>query len=445
MQSSLAKPLVLPCGVTLNNRILKSAMTEGLADANDNATERHNRLYKAWSQGGAGVLVTGNVMVDRRFLERPGNVVIDGNGGLQQLRDWAAAGSIGGNQLWMQISHPGRQCSRAVSAHPLAPSEVQLHLFGYFGKPRAMTTADIHAAIADYARVATTARETGFTGVQIHAAHGYLISQFLSPVVNRRTDEWGGSLENRARFLLQVVDAVRKAVGSDFPVAVKLNSADFQKGAFTLEESCQVAKWLEDKGIDLLEISGGTYEQLRLAGATGDAATADEPKRTSTLKREAYFLDYAQQIRAAVGLPLAVTGGFRDRLGMQQAVADGELDVIGLGRPLCTDPDISAKLIHGSVDKTACHEDTLRLGKGWWGPNSSNATMKTLNAQAATAWYYRQLIQIAAGKPLRPELSTLRALLEHFSDETRIAIRRKRSMHRQGFVRQRVSASEPLD
>ena len=260
MPIDLHDPLELPCGVRLPNRFLKSAMTEGLADARDRATGRLATLYRRWSQGGCGTLVTGNVMIDRRFLERPGNVVIEDRRGLEPLKRWAAAGTAAGNQLWMQISHPGRQCSKMSARRPMAPSEVQLHLFGNFGRPVAMTEGDIQEALDRFARTTGIAREAGFTGVQLHAAHGYLISEFLSPRLNRRSDAWGGGLAARARFLLEAVARTRRAVGDDFPLAVKLNSADFQKGGFSFDESIQVARWLEESGVDLIEISGGTYE-----------------------------------------------------------------------------------------------------------------------------------------------------------------------------------------
>jgi 2,4-dienoyl-CoA reductase-like NADH-dependent reductase (Old Yellow Enzyme family) len=423
--SPLDQKLRLPCGATLANRIGKSAMTEGLADADDRACERHVRLYRHWSRGGAGLLITGNVMIDRRYLERPGNVVIDHNGGTEQLRAWARAGTEAGNHLWMQINHPGRQCTRMSSARPLAPSAVQLRLLGMFARPRPMSAADIEDAVGRYARVAATAREAGFTGVQIHGAHGYLISQFLSPVTNRRDDEWGGPLENRARLLLDVVRAVRARVGADFPVAVKLNSADFQKGGFTLEECAQVATWLGEAGIDLLEISGGTYEQPTLLGHTGEAATAAEPRRASTRRREAYFLDYAQVIRAAANVPLMVTGGFRSRGAMEAAVSGAETDVVGLARPMCVDAELPARLIAGSVDRAESWEQHLRLGPGrLFGPNSPLAMFKSLNVQGEVAWFYRQLLALADGRSPDTRLSLARALTRHFRTEVAVARRR---------------------
>jgi len=418
----LGTPLRLSCGVTLPNRILKSAMTEGLADAADRPTESHNTLYRRWSQGGAGTLLTGNVMVDHRYLERPGNVVVDGDGALAELTAWAAAGTSAKNQLWMQISHPGRQCSRITTNQPVAPSAVQLRLGGFFGKPRALTGDEIVEIIGRYARAAGVAKRAGFTGVQVHGAHGYLCNQFLSAITNLRTDEWGGSLENRARFLREAVRAVRRAVGLDFPVAVKLNSSDFQKGAFTLEDSCRVAAWLVEDGIDLLEISGGTYENARLLGA-GRGEEAE--KAESTKKREAYFLEYAASIRSAARVPLAVTGGFRTRSAMLAALCGGEVDVIGIARPLCTEPDIAARLIAGSVETARADETRAWLGRGFFGPASASSTLRGLNAQAQTAWFYKQIIHLAGGSAPELELTGRSALAQHFRREYAVARARK--------------------
>ncbi len=425
MNGILGKPLRLPCGVVLPNRVAKAAMTEGLADSEDRATDAHATLYRRWSQGGAGLLVTGNVMVDRRFLERPGNVVIDGNGGMEALRAWARAGTEAGNQLWMQISHPGRQSSRMSTRQPVSPSAVQLRLIGMFARPRAMTPEEIEDAIRRYARVAETARAAGFTGVQVHGAHGYLISQFLSPVTNRRTDDWGGNLRNRSRFLLEVVRAVRARVGADFPVGVKLNSADFQKGGFSLDECVQVAGWLGEQGIDLLEISGGTYEQPRLLDHRGDEATYVAPVRESTRRREAYFLDYASAIRASTEVPLMVTGGFRSRRAMEEAVSSGETEVIGLARPLCVEPEAPRRLIEGTLDTCDSPERRLRLGPSrLLGAASPLFLLKFLNVQGEVAWFYRQIIRLAKGQSPDLRLSLGRALMRHFQDEMSLSRQR---------------------
>jgi 2,4-dienoyl-CoA reductase-like NADH-dependent reductase (Old Yellow Enzyme family) len=231
----LGTPLNLPCGATLPNRLAKAAMSEGLADADNQATPRLEALYRRWANSGAGLLLTGNLQVDRWHLERPSNVVLDDEAGLPALAAVAAAGKAGGSHFWAQLSHTGRQVSDAINPAPLSPSSVDIDVprgLGYsFAKPREMTEADIDHAIRQFAFAAQYARRAGFTGVQLHAAHGYLISQFLSPLSNRRTDRWGGPLESRSRFLLAIINAVRGAVGSDFPIGIKLNSSDFQKGA----------------------------------------------------------------------------------------------------------------------------------------------------------------------------------------------------------------------
>jgi len=425
MSGHLEQPLTLSCGATLPNRIAKAAMTEGLADVDDRATEAHQRLYRRWSRGGAGLLVTGNVMVDRRYLERPGNVVIDGNGGRDELQAWAKAGTEGGNQLWMQISHPGRQASPFSTAQLLSPSDVQLRLGGMFTQPRPMNGEEIEDAVRRYAEVAQVARDCGFTGVQVHAAHGYLISQFLSPVTNRRTDAWGGSLRNRARFLLDIVNAMRSRVGDDFPLGGKLNSADFQYGGFTLEECVQVSCWLADLGVDLLEISGGTYEQPRLLGVEGNKQTASQPASTSTLRREAYFLEYAAAIQAQAPMPLMVTGGFRSRQFMADAVGSGECAVVGLARPLCVNPELPLGLLDGSIDEAVAWENILRLGPGrLLGPASPVFLLKLVNVQGQMGWFYQQLLRLAAGEDADERMGIVKALIRHNIQERRIARRR---------------------
>lgn len=420
----LNTPLALPCGATLQNRLCKAAMTEGLADPQLRATGRHERLYRQWSEGGAGLLLSGNVMIDRRVLERPGNVAVDiANGGdnpesRERLRRWVRAGTMGGNHFWMQLSHCGRQSPRYVTSRPLAPSAVQLELAGNYARPRAVTEDEILDFIRRFARVAVIARECGFTGVQVHAAHGYLLSSFLSPVTNRRTDAWGGPIENRARMLLDTVRAVRSAVGADFPVSVKLNSDDFRKGGFSNADCLQVVQMLNGEKLDLLEISGGTYEQPRLLGFEGKAETVGEPIRASTRLREAYFLDYADRIRKIAKMPLMVTGGFRTRAFMDQVLAEGHCDLIGLGRPLCTDPDIPRRLLSGELEAAPQYEKQLRLGSSKWLSGASPVfIIKLVNVLGAQAWYYIQLFRLADGKPADLKLGLMSSLLRYMWDE----------------------------
>ena len=400
--------LDLPCGAEIKNRICKGAMTEGLADAQNRATSQHVNLYDRWSSGGAAILLTGNVQVDHRFLERPGNVVIEGqqtNEQLSRLISYAEAGTKNDTHLWMQISHAGRQTPASVAETPVAPSEVQLEMPGaQFGKPRALSHEEILDIIQKFAHCANIAQDTGFTGVQIHGAHGYLISEFLSPDINLREDEWGGTLEKRAKFLIETVRSVRKAVGENFPVSVKLNSADFQKGGFSHEDAMQVATWLNEEGLDLLEISGGTYEQPHLVGIDmGLNPERAEKRRESTIAREAYFLDYAKDIRTVFNGPLMVTGGFRSTKGMNNALNENACDVIGIARPFCIDPDIANKLLNNNVSETPTLEKTMQLGPGWLGLNSPFSVIKGINGWGQQAFWCLNLIRM--GEDSDPDLN----------------------------------------
>ena len=419
MSSPLAQPLTLPCGVEIPNRLGKSAMTEGLADQYDRPTQKHNVLYKTWSNGGTGLHITGNVMVDHRYLERAGNVVLENDKDLKLFESWAQAGTVAGNQLWVQLNHPGRQCPRIVNSKPLSPSGVHLDLLGNFGKPRTMTEDDINEVIQRFTKSAALVKKAGFTGVQIHCAHGYLLSQFLSPNINRRADKWGGSLENRARIIREIIQSVRKVVGSSFPISVKLNSADFMKDGFSLDECVTVARWLGEDSVDLLEISGGTYEQLSLLGV--------EPTevRESTRKREAYFIEYAECIKNAARIPLMITGGFRSRNVMESAITNGEVDIIGLARPLCTQPDCSTQLKLGTLDKLDDYEQQLVLGKGIWGNNSSYNVIKAINSFGQVGFYYWQMIRLSKGQEPEPEMKVLKSFLKHLRNDFKLNMKRK--------------------
>jgi 2,4-dienoyl-CoA reductase-like NADH-dependent reductase (Old Yellow Enzyme family) len=389
-------------GQVFRNRVAKAAMTEGLAGRDGLPCGAHEILYRRWADRGCGLLITGNVVIDRGHRERPGNVVVDGPLSAEAKAAWArwaaaatAGDSGGGTQAWVQISHAGRQTQKNVNAHPRAPSAVALALpGGQFGMPHPLTGIEIEDLIARFAHAAVAAREAGFTGVQIHAAHGYLISQFLSPLANLRRDEWGGSLENRARFLIETVKAVRAAVGADFTISVKLNSADFQKGGFGFDDCLIVAGWLADLGVDCLELSGGTYEQPAMMDMEG-LTPREEPKQSSTRQREAYFVTLAKALMAAKTPPLMVTGGFRSLNAMEDALASG-IALVGVGRPLCAQPDCVAELLDGHIEELPRFEERLAIGPGWLGPASPFKLVRTINGFAAQAWYYQQIRRVAA-------------------------------------------------
>ncbi len=408
----LRSPVLLPCGVSLPNRLAKAAMTEGLS-RDGLPDSQHERLYEAWARCGVGMTITGNVQVDRRHLERSGNVVLDATpdaAGRAAFARWAAVAKSGGAHVWMQISHAGRQTPALINPHPYGPSAVALQIPGRFGTPREMPEDEIERVIEGFARTARVARDCGFDGVQIHAAHGYLLSAFLNPKANHRTDKWGGSLESRARLLLSVYDAVRKAVGSDFPISVKLNSADFQLGGFDFEEAILLAGRLARAGVDLLEISGGNYEQPSMMGLPGGP-----PMRATTRAREAYFLDFARAMLQGETPPLMVTGGFRSAAAMIEAVEAG-VAVVGLARPLCAELDGPAALLAGERQELARFEEAL-MTEAAGPPPPASKYGELPESFAVIAWFYQQIRRLGRGEPVDLALTGWQAFLDERRDD----------------------------
>jgi 2,4-dienoyl-CoA reductase-like NADH-dependent reductase (Old Yellow Enzyme family) len=333
MPGELFSPLALRSGLTLGNRIAKAAMEEGMAGRAQLPDERLLALYRRWGAGGAGLLITGNVMVHAEALTGPGGVVLDAAAPVEPFAAWARAGKSGGAAMWMQLNHPGRQVQATMPGVVWGPSAVGVEAGKHskrFGRPVAMTPEQIAATVTRFAVASERAERAGFDGVEIHAAHGYLLSQFLSPLVNKRTDEWGGTLQNRARLLLDVVRAVRAAVAPTFAVAVKLNSADFQRGGFDADDARRVIAMLEPLGVDLVELSGGSYESPAMAG---------RPAGTRTRKREAYFLDLAAELVQTSPLPLMLTGGITRRATAEKVLSSG-VELVGIGTALAATPDL---------------------------------------------------------------------------------------------------------
>lgn len=429
MSDTLAQPLTLPCGAVIANRLAKAAMTEGLATSAGVPTPELERLYGIWSDGGAGILLSGNIQVDADHLERPGNVVIDRQPDetmRKALAGWAAAATRNGNHFWAQISHAGRQTQKNVNPHPKAPSPVKLGLpGGQFGEPVALASDEIEDIVVRFGISAAAVKAGGFTGVQVHAAHGYLVSQFLSPRTNQRTDQYGGELANRARFLLDIVNTVRAAVGADYPVAVKLNSADFQKGGFAFEDSLQVAQWLEQAGVDLIEISGGTYEQPKLLGVEGLEEEEKQNVAQSTLMREAYFVDFALAMQDKVSIPLMVTGGFRRREVMEQAIDSGSADLVGLGRPMCVMTDAPARLMRGEQELPR-YEAELSLLPPWLVFLNRINLIRTIATFGVQYWFYAQINALGCEGRAKPAMSVFRATINTMSLQKKLLAGRKR-------------------
>ena len=410
----LNQPLTLPCGAVVPNRICKAAMTEGLAHPDGSASAELARLYGLWSDGGSGILLSGNIQVDGDHLERPGNVVVDGplsEDAFQALSTMAKEGTRAGNHLWAQISHAGRQTQKIVNPSPKAPSAVRLRLpQSQFGEPVALTHEEIETLIDRFVNCAVVCQQAGFTGVQFHAAHGYLLSQFLSPLTNQRDDQWGGVLENRARALLTIVTRARDALGKEFPISVKLNSADFQKGGFDFDDSLTVAGWLADAGLDLLEISGGTYEQPRLLNLDGVEPIDEQAIARSTMAREAYFVDFAKAMREKLSIPIMVTGGLRRRDVMEHVLETGGADVIGLGRPLCVETNGPNELLEGA-NELGRYENSLSLLPSWLMWLTRFNTVRTINSFATQFWFYEQIANIGRSGSARKTLSVFSATM----------------------------------
>jgi 2,4-dienoyl-CoA reductase-like NADH-dependent reductase (Old Yellow Enzyme family) len=382
--------LTLPNGTVIPNRIAKAAMEENMADAEHAPSAALLQLYRAWADGGAGLILTGNVMIDRRAMTGPGGVVLEDPSQLQAFRNWARIGRAKGAQFWLQLNHPGRQMMKNLGQETWAPSAVPLDLGKHskmFATPKAMTEQDVHEVIARFVNAARLGEQAGFSGVQIHAAHGYLISQFLSPLTNRRTDRWGGSLENRARLLIETVKAVRAAVSPSFSVAVKLNSADFQRGGFDAADAKCVVGMLNELPVDLVELSGGSYEAPAMQGSARDGRT---------LAREAYFLEFARDIAAIAGMPVMVTGGIR-RIGVVKKVLDSGIAMAGIGTALAIKPDLPNAWRKGEDPRP-------QIAPISW-------KSKPLASLAGMAVVKFQLRRLSQGRKPNPGVSPFRALL----------------------------------
>lgn len=388
----LNQSLTLPNGFVIPNRLAKAATSETLATYSNNPTEKHIRLYQRWAASGIGMIITGNIMIDRRALGEPGNVVIEDERDFVILQQWATSVTDQGSQLWAQLNHPGKQSPKGLNSRNISASAVPFgaEMRSLFATPDEATHQEILEIIQRFGHSALICKKAGFSGVEIHAAHGYLINQFLSPLHNLRNDEWGGTPEKRRKFLMEVYAEIRKQVGAYFPIAIKLNSADFQKGGFTEEDSLATIKVLSKAGIDLIEISGGTYE----------SGVAKAPQKASTIAREAFFIDFAEKVRAQVRTPLMVTGGFRSVEGMNQALGSDAFDIVGIARLMAIDPDAPKYLLVGTNSKQTVQPIKTGIKK-----IDQLGVMEVL-------WYTQQLNRIAKGSNPKPKESGLWAFIK---------------------------------
>ncbi|PWY80731.1 FMN binding oxidoreductase [Aspergillus sclerotioniger CBS 115572] len=408
MTSIISQNLTLKCGLQLENRLVKAAMAEHMADGNSLPTELHDRAYAEWGRGGWGMLLTGNVQVDRMYLGGAGDNTVNPaieDELIRRWKSWAAASTSHGTPTVMQISHPGRQSplgagARCMFAKNVSPSAIPLDLGSglmakltsavVFGTPREMTQNDIDHVIQQFVYTARLAHRAGFQGVQLHAAHGYLLAQFLSAKTNRRTDSYGGLSAGRVKIVLEIIHAIRAAVPATFGVGIKLNSVDHQSKS-ELNSCIEQLKLIVEAGVDFVEISGGTYEDPRMMGATPQPVPE---KSARTVAREAFFLEFARAIRAEFpGIPLMVTGGFRTRQGMEKALADGDCDMIGIGRPAVLHPTLPNDiLLNADVP-----EERARLITQPISPSRliKMTGIKSAGSGAESRWYSNEIQKMA--------------------------------------------------
>ena len=355
-ENLLFTPITLPNETTIKNRFFKSAMSEGMGTRDFQPKKNIATLYKRWAEGGTGLIITGNIMVDPKGTAEPGNIVFDKNSNMEILKDWAKQGQQHGAKVMVQINHPGKQVPKTIAKETVAPSAVPLGngLNKLFSTPRALTTSEVEELVQKFITSAKVAKEAGFSGVQIHAAHGYLVSQFLSPHDNRRTDKYGGSLENRMRFLKEIYLGMREELGKDFPIGIKINSTDFKEDGLKEEDSLETIVELANLGLDFVEISGGTYERPAMMGAT------------STSSNKVFFAEYSKKLKQKVDIPVIVTGGIRSINAMNTLLNDNTTDFIGIARPLTIDPNIPNKIKQGTytiVETTRVSTGVKKLDK----------------------------------------------------------------------------------
>lgn len=358
----LRQPLRLPCGVVLKNRLAKSAMSDSLGDGRGNPTPAQSRLYERWAEGGCALSIIGEVQATPLFPEKPGNLVLGPTSDPEKFAALAARGAAGGAQIWPQLGHAGALAHAPIS-RPEGPSALAV------GELRCaeMPVEAVRAVPDMIADAAGLAKQFGFGGVQIHAAHGFLLSQFLSPLFNRREDGYGGSIEARCRIVTETVERVRERVGPAFPVALKINATDSLEGGLTEEESLEALRLLDATSLDLIDISGGTY--FPGARASSDGAGGGP-----------YFLDFAARARAVTKKPLMVTGGFKTRAQAAGAVASGAADMVGLARAFALDPAVAAAWLAGEDDDPAFPR------------------FATNSPGGVTAWYTMRLTALAEGR-----------------------------------------------
>lgn len=338
----------------VKNRLMRSATCEWMCDADGRADQRLADFYATLAKGGVGLIVTGHAYVSRVGRASPGQIGIYEDSLGEALRPVAEAIHREGAKVVVQINHAGVQARPQLNDGVLPKAVSSIPMPHLESLPVELTDQEIQQLVRDYGQAARRVKEAGFDGVQLHAAHGYLISQFLSPFTNHRSDRWGGSFDNRLTFLRAVCEEVRAEVGSDFPMMVKLVTQDFVSGGLTPQDGVRIAGRLADFGVDAIEMSGGLeFGKVRNNSRLAVKERADE----------AYFLDTARRIRDATDLPLMIVGGFRTPEVIERAVVDEGMDFVSLCRPLINDPELPGKWQDGSDERAGCISCNLCLSR----------------------------------------------------------------------------------
>jgi 2,4-dienoyl-CoA reductase-like NADH-dependent reductase (Old Yellow Enzyme family) len=331
-------------GMTLANRFVRSATWEGMCEDNGRPRPRLASCYSDLAAGGVGLIITGYAFVRPDGKQLPGKMGIHTDAFVAEMKALAHAAHKEGGKICMQLVHAGGQTSeKTAGRRPLAPSVVRVAQFPEM--PEAMTKQDIDEIVAAFGEGARRAMNFGFDAVQLHAAHGYLINQFLSPLTNRRTDIYGGPIENRSRFLLEVYQRVRSAVGPDFPVLVKLNGSDNLEGGLAINDAVYAARLLDKEKVDAIEVSGGTSAS---GGRVPVRTKIDSPAN------EAYNLDLAYEIKKAVKCPVMAVGGFRSSEVIGKAFTEKNIDYISMSRPFIREPQLIKRWQSGDLASATC-------------------------------------------------------------------------------------------
>jgi 2,4-dienoyl-CoA reductase-like NADH-dependent reductase (Old Yellow Enzyme family) len=332
-------------GMALANRFVRSATWEGLASQEGSVTPKLTEMMAELARGEVGLIISGYTFVSPEGQSSPGQLAIHDDRFVAGLRGMVQAVHEAGGKIALQIVHAGRFANFALTGlKPIGPSAVTKDSQTTC---RAMNKEDIANIIPAFTQAAVRARPAGFDAIQLHAAHGFLFSQFLSPALNQRTDEYGGTLENRARFLLEVVRSIRKATGPDYPLLIKLNSEDFLEGGLTRDEAVQVAAMLETASVDAIELSGGTV-------ASPEKFSPPRPGKLKIPQDEVFYREAAKLYQARVGIPLMLVGGIRSYETANDLIHRGVADYISLCRPLICEPGLVKRWHNGDRRGSEC-------------------------------------------------------------------------------------------